>query len=107
MKKIFLYLNSLVLSILINCYAFAASQQNNYGYIPPEQIEQKKSLISSLHSSIEKTFGPNANMIITIGAIVIAVLCFAMLKFVFRKFFIAVIIALVIFALIYFAGVKI
>jgi|GEM_PF-5088386 predicted RND superfamily exporter protein len=105
-KKIFLVLKSVISSALIAGYAFAASQQNNYGYIPPEQVEQKKGLMSSLHSSLEKLFGSSANTIMIVAVIVIAVLCFAMLRFAFRKFFIAIIIALVIFALIHFAGVK-
>jgi cobalamin synthase len=98
MKKMLKLLTALFLMTLINVLSFANTSRV---YDRSVQNTQQKT------GFIEQAFGPNANLIMIIIAIVAFVLIFGILKHMFKKFFIAVLIALIILAFLYFSGFKV
>jgi len=98
MKKMLKLLTALFLMTLINVLSFANTSRV---YDRSVQNTQQKT------GFIEQAFGPNANLIMIIIAIVAFVLIFGILKHMFKKFFVAVLIALIIIAFLYFSGFKV
>ncbi len=98
MKKMLKLLTALFLMTLINVLSFANTSRV---YDRSVQNTQQKT------GFIEQAFGPNANLIMIIIAVVAFVLIFGILKHMFKRFFIAVLIALIILAFLYFSGFKV
>ena len=98
MKDFLKILTTFFLMMLITILSFANTARV---YDRSVQNTQQKT------GFIEQLFGPNANLIMIVIAVVAFVLIFGILKHMFKRFFIAVLIALIILAFLYFSGFKV